>query len=181
MFFYHPEIPYESHKDSISELGQWEEDVIIELGLSFDQSYSFDEIKRKLSPHVQVVWWWADTFTDDRLTFMREEQDTVKANSPFIFGFHSEQSKPKPQQFHNDSFDEIDSFINNIERLRESKNFEWQANQVYQYLIGKDGTLNKGDVKIIGAVVTGTTEQLKSLQNQTYIKASTLGVISDRK
>ncbi|MBW7475782.1 anti-sigma factor [Paenibacillus oenotherae] len=179
MFFYHPEIAYEWYKDSVSELGQLEEALLVELGLSFDQPYSLDEIESKLPPNVQIVWWWADTYTDDRLNYMRHGQDTVKANSPFIYGFHSKQSKPRQSQ--NDSFDEVDSFIKNIEHLRESKNFEWEANQVYQSLVGEDGTLDKGDIKIIGAVVAGTTEQLKSLQNQTYIKASTFGVISDRK
>ncbi|MFJ7733150.1 anti sigma factor C-terminal domain-containing protein [Lysinibacillus sp. NPDC097231] len=56
-----------------------------------------------------------------------------------------------------------------------------EANQVYQSLIGENGTLDKSDVKIIGAVVTGTPKQLESLQGQTYIKASTFGVISNRK
>lgn len=178
MFFYHPEISYDVYKDSISELKQFEETTLVELGLSFDQAYSFDEIKSKLPPNVQVVWWWVDAYTDERLDFMKQGQDTITANSPFIYGFHSEQSKPKAQQsFH----DEIDTFIRNIERLRESKNFEWETNQVYQSLMGENGTLDQSDVKIIGAVVTGTPKQLGLLQGQTYIKASTFGVISDRK
>lgn len=181
MFFYHPEIAYDLFKDSISELDQLEESLLVELGLSFDQSYSLAEIKSKLPPNVQAVWWWVDTFTDDRLKFMRQGQDTVKADSPFIYGFHSEHSKQKNQRSQSDSFDEIDDFIKNIERLRESKNFEWEIDQVYQSLIGENGALDKGDVKIIGAVVTGTPEQLKPLQGQTYIKASTFGVISARK
>ncbi|MGE7794469.1 hypothetical protein [Lysinibacillus fusiformis] len=45
----------------------------------------------------------------------------------------------------------------------------------------ENGIIDKGDVRIIGAVVSGTPEQLKSLQGQTYIKASTFGVISNQK
>lgn len=178
MFFYHPEISYDVYKNSISELNQFEKTTLVELGLSFDQAYSFDEIKSKLPPNVQVVWWWVDTYTDERLDFMKQTQETITADSVFIYGFHSEQSKPKAQQSQND---EIDSFIRNIERLRESKNFKWETDQLYQSLIGENGTLDQSDVKIIGAVVTGTPEQLELLQGQTYIKASTFGVISDRK
>lgn len=43
------------------------------------------------------------------------------------------------------------------------------------------GTIDKSDVKMIGAVVTGTPEQLESLQGQAYIKGSIFGVISNQK
>lgn len=120
-----------------------------------------------------------DAYTDERLDFMKQAQGTIAADFPLIYGFHSEQAKPKAQQ--SSEPDEIDSFIRNIEHLRKSKNFEWEANQVYQALIGDNGTLEQSDVKVIGAVVTGTPEQLESLKEKTYIKASTFGVISDRK
>lgn len=178
MFFYHPEIKFDVYKDSISELNQFEENTLVELGISFDQAYSPKEIKSKLPADVQVVWWWVDAYSEETLDYMKKDQQTVAANSPFIYGFNSEQSKSKAQQSQND---EVDSFIRNIENLRESKNFKWETDQVYQSLIGENGTLEKSDVKIIGAVTTGTSEQLESLQGQTYIKASTFGVISDRK
>lgn len=182
MFFYHPKILYDVYQDSISELEQFEDTTLVELGLSFDQSYSFDEIKSKINPNVKVVWWWVDTYTDDSLDFMEESQNTILADDPFIYGFHAEQSKPKAQQSENESFDEIESnFIRNINLLRESKNFKWEIDQVDQALMGENRTIEKGDVKIIGAVVTGTSDQLEPLQNQPYIKASTFGVISDRK
>lgn len=177
MFFYHPKISYDAYKDSIGELSQFEETTLVEIGLSFDQEYSFDEIKSKLPPNVQVVWWWVDaSYTDERLDFMKQGQDTITANSPFIYGFHSEQSKPKAQQSQND---EVDSFIENIERLREGKNFEWEIGEVYQSLIGENKTLEQSDVKIIGGVVTGTPKQLELLKGQTYIKGSTFGVVFD--
>lgn len=178
MLFYHPEIAYDAYKDNMSELNQLEENTLVELGISFDKAYSFDEINSKLPTNVQVNWWWVDTYTDDSLDFMKQGQVTIAADYPFIYGFHSEQSKPTFEQYQED---EVDTFIQNIEMLRESKNFEWETDQVYQSLIGENGTLDQSDVKIIGAVVTGTPEQLESLQGQTYIKASTFGVISDRK
>ena len=183
MFFYHPEIEYDVYKDSISEVNQFEDTTLVEMGLSFNQAYNLDEIISKLPSNVQVVWWWVDAYADDQLDFMRQRQDTVKADSNYnIYGFYAEQSKPKAQQAQIDSFDEIESsFIRNIEYLRKGKNFKWEIDQVYNSLIGGNGTLEKDDVKIIGAVVTGTPEQLQSLQEQTEIKASTLGVISNRK
>ncbi|MBG9453593.1 hypothetical protein ABE61_05765 [Lysinibacillus sphaericus] len=178
MFFYHPEISYDVYKDSISELNQLEENTLVELAISFDNAYNFDDIKSKLPSSVQVDWWWVDAFTEEWMNFMKQGQSTIAANYPLIFGFQSEQSKPVPLQSQSD---EVDTFIQNLELLRESKNFEWETNQVYQSLIGENGTLERSDVKIIGAVVTGTPKQLESLQGKTYIKASTFGVISNRK
>lgn len=178
MFFYHPKVSYDVYKDKISELNQLGKNTLVELAISFDNDYSFEEIKSKLPSEVQVDWWWVNAYTDDTLDFFKQGQNTIPANYPYIYGFQSEQSKPKPRRSLNN---EVDTFIRNIELLRESKNFEWETNQVYQSLIGENGILDKGDVKIIGGVVTGTPEQLQSLQGQTYIKASTFGVISNQK
>jgi len=157
---------------------QLEKNTLVELAISFDDSYSFGEIKSKLPSEVQVDWWWVDAYTDDTLDFFKQGQNTISVNDPYIYGFQSEQSKPKPRRSSND---EVETFIRNIELLRKSKNFEWETNQVYQALVGENGAMEKSDVKITGAVVTGTPEQLKSLQGQTYIKGSIFGVISNQK
>ncbi len=95
----------------------------------------------------------------------------------------SNQSHPNQNPPRRSLNDEVETFIRNIELLRKSKNFEWETNQVYQALVGgENGNLEKSDVKITGgAVVTGTPEQLQSLQGQTYIKGSIFGVISNQK
>lgn len=178
MFFYHPRISYDHYQNNVSELHQLEKNTLVEIAISFNEAYDFGEIKRKLPSEVQVDWWWVDAYTDDTLDFFKQGQNTISANDPYIYGFQSEQSKPKPRRSSND---EVETFIRNIELLRKSKNFEWETNQVYQALVGGNGTLEKSDVKISGAVVTGTPEQLQSLQGQTYIKGSIFGVISNQK
>ncbi|MDQ8739423.1 anti sigma factor C-terminal domain-containing protein [Paenibacillus sp. LHD-38] len=172
LFFYHPEIPYATYKNSVNELNKLEKATLVELGLSFDQAYSLEEIKSKLPPSVQVVWWWVDAYTDENLAFMKQGQQTVHAESVFVYGFHSEQFEP---------FGGMDSFISSIELLRKnSKSFKWDAEQAYESLIGDNKTLEKSDIKIIGAIVTGTAEQLNVLQGSPYIKASTFGVITNQ-
>ncbi|MED4699003.1 anti sigma factor C-terminal domain-containing protein [Lysinibacillus capsici] len=178
MFFYHPRISYDHYQDNMSKLHQLEKNTLVEIAISFDDAYNFGEIKSKLPSEVQVDWWWVDAYPDATLDFFKQGQNTISANDPYIYGFQSEQSKPKPRRSSND---EVETFIRNIELLRKSKNFEWETNQVYQALVGENGTLEKSDVKITGAVVTGTPEQLQSLQGQTYIKGSIFGVISNQK
>jgi hypothetical protein len=93
----------------------------LELGLSFDQAYSLDEIKSKLPSDVQVVWWWVDAYTGEYLDYMKQGQSTIHADSFNIYGFHSEQFAP---------YGGIDSFITSIEQLRKnSKSFKWGADK----------------------------------------------------
>lgn len=182
MFFSHPEIKYDVYQDSISELTKFDPSTVVEMGLSFDQAYPFDEIKSKLPSDVKPTWWWVDTFTEEKVKYLEPMQGTISADSPFMFGFQAEHSKPKFQQSESDSFDEVQSsFIEKVERLRKEKDVDWELKQAYKAMSGENETLEKDDVKIIGAVVTGTAEQLKALANQPYIKASTFGVITDRK
>lgn len=73
MFFYHPKIAYNHYKDNISELNQLEKNTLVELAISFDNAYRFDDIKSKLPPEVQVDWWWVDAYTDDTLDFLSKD------------------------------------------------------------------------------------------------------------
>ncbi|WP_138754357.1 anti sigma factor C-terminal domain-containing protein [Paenibacillus sinopodophylli] len=171
LFFYHPKITYDRYRDSISELDKLKKTNVVELGLSFDQPYTLQEIEDRLPPGIHPVWWWVDAYKDDRITYMSQGQQTVNAESVFVYGFHAEQFEP---------FGGVDSFIANIEQLRkQSKSFKWSAEQAYESLVGDNGKLEEQDIKIIGAIVTGTAEQLGTLRNQPYIRASTFGVITE--
>jgi hypothetical protein len=97
---------------------------------------------------------------------------TIRADSSSIYGFHSEQFE---------TYGGMDSFITSIKQLRESgKSYKWAADQVYDSLVGENSTLEKSDIKIIGAIVTGKPQQLIALQGKSIIKASTFGVLSDK-
>jgi len=173
MFFYYPASAYDSYEDSIGKLGQLKDTTLVELALSFDQDYSVEEINKLLPASVQPVWWWVDAYTDQYKQYLQETGMTIAANSLIIYGYHGEQFAP---------FDGgIDSFITSVEQLRqESKSFKWDADQIHEALAGDDDILDKSDVKIIGAVVTGTAGQLEALKWLPFIKASTFGVISDQ-
>ncbi|WP_438351065.1 anti sigma factor C-terminal domain-containing protein [Paenibacillus sp. FA6] len=173
MIFYHPEISYDAYKDIISDLNQVDDTTLVELGLSFDKAYHFDEIKSLVPSDVQFVWWWVDAYTDDYLVYMKQGKQVIPADSMLIYGFHSEQFEITGG---------IDTFITNVEQLRESsKSFKWAADEIHKSLVGDNQSIEQSDVKIIGAVVTGTSKQLEVLQGQSFIKASTFGVISDKK
>ena len=174
MIFYHPEVSYNAYKDSISDLNHVEDTMLVELGLSFNKAYRLDEIESLLPSDVQFVWWWVDAYTNDYLDYMKQGKQVIPADSTLIYGFHAEQFEITGG---------IDTFIISVEQLRSSRShsFKWAADEIHTSLAGNNQTIQQSDVKIIGAVVSGTSKQLNVLQGQPFIKASTFGVISDNK
>lgn len=51
---------------------------------------------------------------------------------------------------------------------------------IYDIIAGVDGKLTKDDIKVQGVVVTGDVENLKSLRKLPFIKASSIGVVTDK-
>mgnify|MGYP001346120841 CR=1 FL=1 len=173
MIFFHPEVSYDTYKDSISDLNQVDDTTLVELGLSFDKAYSYDEIQSLLPSDIQSVWWWVDAYTKDYLKFMKQVKMVLSADGMLIYGFHAEQFEVTGG---------MDTFITSVEQLRGSSShgFKWAAGEIHKALAGDNDTLEQSDVKIIGTVVTGTAKQLKALQGLPFIKASTFGVLSDK-
>lgn len=171
MAFYFYEIPYTAYPDSISQLQKLDGTTLVELGLSFDKAYSMEDITGMFPAEVQPVWWWVDAYNDSYIHYLKQGKQSIAADSPNIYGFHAEQFKP---------YGGIDTFINSIDRLREShkQSFKYKADEAHQALAGDNNTIDKSDIKIIGAVVTGRAKQLEALKGQPFIKASTFGVIS---
>ncbi|MET3504318.1 anti sigma factor C-terminal domain-containing protein [Halalkalibacter oceani] len=176
MLFYHPEIDYDTYRDSLSEMEALNENALLELGLSFDQGYQLEEIEAMMPPEVQVAWWWVDAYTDERINFMKEVQDTVVASSWFINGFYSDRYQPEGSRG-------VTNFISHLEQLRQKKRFSfgWEIEQIYEAIAGENDQIEEEEISIIGAVVTGTPEQLSALQDQPYIQASTFGVITEQR
>ncbi|WNS44637.1 anti sigma factor C-terminal domain-containing protein [Paenibacillus sp. MMS20-IR301] len=170
MFFYHPQIQYTSYEDSISQLKLLEDNMLVELALSFDRAYKLEEMQTLLPAGIQPVWYWTDAYTNSYKDYLKETGQTIAADSQIIYGFHGMQFAP---------YGGVDAFINSVEQLRAGgKNYKWAAEQIQESLAGDNNILEPADITIIGVVVTGTAKQLETLQNQPYIKASTFGVVS---
>ena len=55
-----------------------------------------------------------------------------------------------------------------------------EIDRIYNNFLGEDNELTLDDIKIQGVVVTGDKKNLKNLQNQEFIKASSLGATVDK-
>lgn len=178
MFFYHPRIVYDKVKDDVYELNKLDSTLSVELALSFDKSYTLEEVKAMIPTNVNKGWYWVDGYSEQLLSFFEEEQDTVSAKSPYMYGFQ-DYTPPDGKQIGENAPNEIDAFIYSVNQLYNNHNFKRKIAPLYDAIVGSNQVLDKEDIKIIGVVVTGSVEELKTLQNQSYIRASTFGVITN--
>jgi hydrogenase maturation factor len=58
--------------------------------------------------------------------------------------------------------------------------FKSEFERVFQNVAGEDGEITKEDIQVLGVVVTGDTGSLKNLRDIPFIKAASIGVITDR-
>ncbi|MEY9094542.1 anti sigma factor C-terminal domain-containing protein [Paenibacillus sp. RC84] len=182
MEFYDPFVDYNNHyKDDLKLLDQIGKDKYVEMALSFDKSYSLDEVRTMMSAGPNPVWYWANSQKEEarkansyqRYTEKgKNGEDVVTENFPSpiyednAIGFHAVnhygEQLPDPEQF----------FIPALKKARMQSDYDIMA--------GPDKILSKDDIHILGVVVTGEPETLKLLRNRSYIKASSLGVVTDK-
>ncbi|EOO71788.1 anti sigma factor C-terminal domain-containing protein [Bacillus mycoides] len=172
--FYHPRVKYKHTPKDLNLLEEIGSNKYIEYALSFDRSYSINEVQHFLDKS-NVKWLWIDTESDEKISRMNEQESKGKEAEFFhrgnIYGYpyYSENDWPSPKLF--------------IDTLKSSEFYGDYSDKVKEVLtkLKKDNPkLNPEKVKIVGAVVTGTLDELKQYQNKEFIKASSLGATIDK-
>ncbi|WP_147535965.1 anti sigma factor C-terminal domain-containing protein [Bacillus marasmi] len=191
MIFFYPYIDYYQYKNDLQLLDQIEANKIMEIALSFDQAYSMDAVRDKLPDGVTLSWYWIDDSNDEEkeesesitITHLDDngEQKTEKADfsrirsEKTVYGIKaldaSNQRLENPLQH----------FIWALKNGRKyDTRYKGEFDRLYNNLLGQDGKLTKADIKVFGVVVTGDAESLKGLEGLPFIKASSIGVITDK-
>ncbi|AWG44310.1 hypothetical protein BEH_26355 (plasmid) [Priestia filamentosa] len=177
MVFYHPDVNYKSLTDDLSLLANIPSNKYIEMAVSFDQSYSFEQIQKLLGTH-DLNWLWVNTQSDSTIESLNKQ---IKKNGhvdvPFsgnvgVYGYRfSASSQTTPQ-----------NFINKVKKLQKDQSFYYsqEVDDIMKQLKKDNPSLDSDNLKIIGAVVTGTPEELKKYQNKSFIRASSLGATVDK-
>lgn len=159
MEFYHPQISYETLPDDRSLLEKLDSGKVAELGLSFDRPYTLEEIGDFLPGNP--VWLWVDEGHSGE-----EESMSISAESAAGFSLWKDQ----PAE------DAASDFIAALQFLKA----KGQADELYQKLSKGENGLDPKDLRIIGAVVTGSTKDLEVFEDLPQIRAVTLGATVDR-
>ncbi len=175
MVFFHPDITYKKYKNDLTNINQISSDQLIEVGLSLDKSYTFFEIS-KILPDVNISWYWINSYSSEDMENYEREVKEYDAEAAYIPEFEVLGVNMRLPVF--DEFASFASSYNNfLFNLKVSENSKFI--QVYNELNAK-GYIDPSKVPLLGVTVVGTKEELNSLIGNPHIKASSLGVITNK-
>ncbi|WP_439873375.1 anti sigma factor C-terminal domain-containing protein (plasmid) [Bacillus mycoides] len=174
LVFYHPKVQYKQVPNDLNLLAEIGTNKYIEYALSFDQAYSFSDVQ-KLLDKQDTEWLWVETESDEEIHNRNRNELKGDPSEPFrrgnIYGY---------QYNANNDWPSPEFFINRLKSSEFYGNYVDTAKGVLTRLEKDNPKLDLKKVKIIGAVVTGTPDELKKYQNKEFIKASSLGASIDK-
>lgn len=189
MVFFYPFNKYRTYRNDLSLLEEIGSEKLMEMALSFDKTYSIDEVNRILPKNVTLAWYWIDDLSEaekdnyKKTNFTDEKGKTSKLDIKWV---RSERSAygVKAYDANGAAFKQIkpeQMFIWSLESgKKHDTRYQSEFERLYKNLVGSDGKLAGEDIKVQGVVVTGAAEKLKSLRSLPFITASSLGVVVDK-
>lgn len=188
MVFFYPFINYPEYKNDLKLLDNMGPNKIMEYAISFDQAYNLEEVNDMFPSGVTVAWYWIDDLNE------KEKEDTGKPmllhdsdgqiqeldymrirSENTAYGIKAYNNNGEPLE------DPLQHFIWAIKNGMEyNSRFKSEFERVYSNTIGEDGELTHEDINVWGVVVTGDIESLQTLSGLPFIKASSLGVITEK-
>lgn len=150
--FYHPSIQkyHDGVQNELGEISQMENQVA-EVAVSFDQPYTFQEIQAKIPNNLNIVWLYMTSPIVD------------ESNGPAgieVYGFNPSDSPKEAYK----------SFIEALEKY-DANGF----NETIQEFLNSNKNKKFDEVKILGIMLTGQTQNFKALENQDFIRGSSVG------
>lgn len=170
MSFYHPEVEYSQTANDLNDLENFSENTVAEAALSFDQNYNIADIEEAIPEEIELKWYWADTYSSSDLEWINDTDNGLNPSPELasqIYGFDVEMEK--------------EGFIHTIqEGLRiENGKYAGEYERMYNNLRGGHSSIEEEDINVIGVVVTGSVEDLSTLDSLDMIRASSLGVTAN--
>lgn len=190
MVFFYPFLDYPDYKNDLQLLDNIASTKRMEMALSFDKDYTMEEVNDMLPQNVTLSWYWLDDLNEQEKESskprtqeqQRSDGTTYTVDYPprlrserTVYGIKAYDSNGTSLEEPEQQF--IWAFKNGMDY---DTRFKSEFERVFQNVAGEDGEITKEDLRIFGVVVTGDTESLKNLQDRSFIRAASLGVITDR-
>lgn len=150
--FYHPSIKkyYDGVQNELSEISQMENHVA-EVAISFDQPYTLEEIQAIIPNNLNIVWLYMTSPVVD---------ESKGPSGLSVYGFDPADS-PK------------ESYKNFIEALK--KYDAKGSNETIQKFLKLNKNKKFSEVKVLGVMLTGQTQDFNALENQDFIRGASVG------
>ena len=149
---YHPSIQeyYDGVQNELGEISQMENHVA-EVAISFDQPYTFQEIQKKIPDNLNIVWlYMASPIADE---------SKGPAGVP-VYGFDPSDS---PKGAYNSFIDALKKYDADGE------------DETIQKFLSSNKNKQFDEVKILGVMLTGQTQNFKALESQDFIRGASVG------
>lgn len=171
--FYYPQLDYEFLPD---ELGiattKLDDNTLAEVALSFDRPYTLAELE-KIMGRENVNWLWVHTTSEKKLKELADPNQVAHPDNVM--------SGPSADGFQVDREDFTEGgggFLSFIKLLSEEGKYKSAVKKMANGI--KEGAFpTVEDIRITGAVVTGTPQELERFQKLGIVRASTLGATID--
>lgn len=126
------------------------ENHVAEVAISFDQPYTLQEIQTKIPDNLNIVWLY--------ITSQIVDESKGPAGMP-VYGSDPSNSPKEAYK----------SFIDALKKYDANGNNE----TIQEFLkLNKNKQLN--EVKILGVILTGQTQNFKALENQDFIRGASV-------
>lgn len=187
MVFFYPFVSYDTSEylndlDLLDDIGS---DKYMEVALSFNREYTVEEVEKMLPEGVTVTWYWIDDLNENDKEMLKiplKEQEEMEFAVIFP-PVKSEYTAYGIKLYYNSGEeipDPVEWFIYYIEMGKDEYRKGNEFERIYNNITRDDGKLTQDDIKIWGAVVTGDSESLKALIGLPFIRASSLGIVTDK-
>ncbi|GKV67418.1 MULTISPECIES: anti sigma factor C-terminal domain-containing protein [Sporosarcina] len=171
MNFLHPEVLSAQIPNEVQTIDAFREQQLIEVGLSFDKGYSLAEVQSMLPEELTLQWAWVETYSKGAIESLQaSDPPSHMLTENEVIGFSLTDETGAPVQ------EPEERFIESVKSAKDQKGrYQKEMASIY------DGLSKSGspEIKIIGAVVVGTKQELQQLQNASYIRASSIGAVAD--
>lgn len=150
--FYHPSVQvyYDGVQNELEEISQME-NYVAEVAISFDQPYTFQEIKEKIPSNLNIAWLYTTSPIAD---------ESKGPSGMQVYGFAPSDS---PKQ-------EYESFMDALKKYNTNINDE----AIEKFLkLNKDKQFD--EVKILGVMLAGQAQNFKALENQKFVRGASVG------
>ncbi|MEK4030652.1 sigma factor regulator N-terminal domain-containing protein [Pseudobacillus sp. FSL P4-0506] len=150
--FYHPSIQkyYDGVQNELGDISRMK-NYVAEVAISFNQPYTLEEIQAKIPDNLNIVWLY--------MTSPMVDESKGPAGMP-VYGFDPSNS---PEEAYN-------SFIDSLKKYDAAGD-----NKTIQKFLNLNKNKQFDEVKILGAMLTGQTQNFKALENQDFIRGASVG------
>jgi hypothetical protein len=186
MIFFYPFTTYPEYKNDLNIIKDIGTNKVVEMALSFDKDYSIDEVRNMLPEDVTLSWYWVDDLNQEekKSSELRKTKKEQFGDERYYAKIRSEETAYgiKAYDANGDLLEKPEeSFIMALDQgAKKNTRFKSEFERVYNNIKGKDDKLTKDHIKVFGVVVTGSANDLEALSNLPFIKASSLGVTTDK-